>query len=822
LKALRKVLLYSLLSVAVLIVALTVSVFLFKDRIIQQFIKEANKNINTPIKIGKIEVSAWTDFPDLAIVFHDVYIEDSHPGVYPLLTAKTISFSLNMFDAWQGNYSIRGVSIMDSETNLKINAVGKSNYVIAKESAGESGTVKFELRNVFLKNSLVSYLDQQIHQHHVFESENLKASIVVDGNLYHITGVGDITTEQIGIRENLFLQKKRFDVSASVDYDDQKKSLLIKPSVIAILKSSFAIKGTYTFKDKSQIDLNAEGKDTDIQTLLRLFPDDVTQKLKAYKSEGDVFFTLSLKGEISNRKSPFLSIGFGFKDATFFHPGYQSKITHANLDGSFASPSLTNFDDAKLFLQNITGELNGNPFEASFSIQEFQHPLIDFHFKGKLSAASLSSFYPQTELKDLQGEINADVSLTGEIELLKKKATAQKVKTNGSIEMIDLTFKVGEKNILLDQLNGTLQFNNNDLSLSNVKGKIGNSDFLMNGFFKNVVTYLLFENQPIGIETDLKSNFLDLDQLFEIGFGQKGSEEYQFNISPNLHLNFNCDVKSMKFRRFNPRNIKGDLLVKNQMAVSRNIGFDAIGGHLSLNGIVDAKNPKAVDVISSFKLNGVRLDSIFYVFENFSQDFIEDRHLKGNAFADVSLEMTLNEKLNLFQETLIADISTTIKNGELNQFEPMQKLSKYIDEDLSKLRFNDLKNDIHIENKTIYIPQMEIRTKANAIQLSGTHTFDQRIDYRIVAPFLNKKKVDSDEAFGAIEDDGKGQLKIFLKIIGTTDKYDVSLDKEAVKRKIAGDFKKEVQELKDAFKLKGKKKKKELEVEKDDYFDWEN
>jgi hypothetical protein len=125
-------------------------------------------------------------------------------------------------------------------------------------------------------------------------------------------------------------------------------------------------------------------------------------------------------------------------------------------------------------------------------------------------------------------------------------------------------------------------------------------------------------------------------------------------------------VKSMKFRRFTPRNIKGDLLVKNQMAVSRNIGFDAMGGHLSLNGIVDAKNPKAVDVISSFKLNAVALDSVFYVFENFSQDFIEDKHLKGNAFADVTLEMSLNEKLNLYQETLIADISTTIKNGELN------------------------------------------------------------------------------------------------------------------------------------------------------------
>jgi hypothetical protein len=91
-----------------------------------------------------------------------------------------------------------------------------------------------------------------------------------------------------------------------------------------------------------------------------------------------------------------------------------------------------------------------------------------------------------------------------------------------------------------------------------------------------------------------------------------------------------------------------------------------------------------------------------------------------------------------------------------------------------------------------------------------------------VAPLRTRKKIDPDEAFGAIEQDSKGQSRLFLKITGTTDNYEVTYDKEAVKKKIASDLKKEVQELKDAFKLKGQKKKKELELKKDEYFDWEN
>lgn len=151
----------------------------------------------------------------------------------------------------------------------------------------------------------------------------------------------------------------------------------------------------------------------------------------------------------------------------------------------------------------------------------------------------------------------------------------------------------------------------------------------------------------------------------------------------------------------------------------------------------------------------------------------------------------------------------------------MQQLNKYLDDDgLSKIRFSDLKNDIHIENKTIYIPQMEIRTNVTSLKLSGTHTFDQQIDYHIVAPLRNRKKIKEADEAGAFEEDPTG-AKIYLKITGTTDNYRVSYDTDAVKKKIVTELKNEVQELKDAFKNKGVKKKKELELEEDEYFEWE-
>jgi hypothetical protein len=823
LKKLAKVALYLGLLLATLLIAGVASIFLFKDRIIQQFVKEANKTLNTPVKIGKIEISTWRDFPNLAIVFTDVYVEDSHPGDYPLLTARRISFYMNPLDAWRGNYAIRGLQVSDSEANLKINAQGKNNFTIVKAGDGKGGSISFDLKNVKLSRTSFNYNDYQSHQHHVLSSESLTASISVKSDIYKIDARGAITTHQIGIGSQLFLQEKEFLLKTQVDYDDLQKKVLINSGNLKINKTDFELAGQYEFKTKNNIDLQVKGKEANAQTLLALLPSSVGNQMARYQSRGNVFFDLKVKGEISDIKDPMLSLSFGCTDATFFHPDYDSKIEHANLEGSFSTPSFGNLRNAVLHLRNITGDLNGKTFNSNLSIHNLEKPTVDFYFKGELDAASIQKLYPQEEIKKMEGTLKADFSVKGELALLKKKVTAQQVKTEGSLELQDLNIVFGKQQMHFNHVNGSLQFNNNDLAMSNLKGEFERSDFLLNGYFKNVITFLLFENQPIGIEADLQSNYLDVDQLFGLGFGQTNSGQYKFNISPHLYLNFNCDVKRLTYKRFHPANIKGNLLVKNQVAVSRNIAMQAMGGELSLDGWVDAKNAKNIEVSTAFKLNGIYVDSVFYVFENFYQNFIEDKHLRGQAYADVSMDLTLTENLKLISKTLVADVSATIKKGELNNFAPLQGLRKYLDdESLNQLRFADLKNDIHIEGETIYIPQMEIKSNATTIQLSGTHTFDQKIDYRVAAPLRNKKKIDPDEAFGAIEEDKKGQTKIFLKITGTTDQYEITYDQTAVKKKIISDLKKEVQELKDAFKQKGKKKKKELELEKDEYFDWDN
>jgi hypothetical protein len=810
-------------TVILLAAALVGSVYFFQDSLIQRFVQEANKYLNTPVTIGKITVTALDEFPNLSIVFSDVYIEDSHAEKDTLLAARRISFRLNPIDVWNGTYDVKGLKIEDSYTRLYINAIGITNYDIIKpRGQGGGGAISFNLRDVSLINTRVSYADDEADLNHLFSGEDITASIEVDGDLYHILATGDVTSHHVGVSRRMFLVGKTFLADANVDYDDEDKLVTINPSTLKLREAVFDISGTYGFKEKNLIDLHAEGKNTDIQTVLALLPSDFSKQFEEYESEGDVYFTAKVKGELSAHRDPLLSLTFGCSNATVHQPQFNSRITSANLEGSFATPSLSSLEDAEMFLKGIHGELNGKEFNADFSMRNFVHPYVNLVFKGDFDAQSIMQFYAVPGVDSISGIIRADISLEGDIDNLRKRQTAQQVKTRGRLDLDDVNLVVGKRKIRISDLKGSLQFNNNDIVLSNTSWRTESSDFLLNGTFRNSITFMLFDNQPIGIEADLKSNHVALDELLALVYGEAGTENYVFSISPNVNLNFNCDIASLKYKRFTPTKMRGNLLVKNEMAIIRNVSLDEFGGAFNLNGIIDARNPTAIEVVGAFGLERVRLDSLFYAFENFNQDFILDKHLKGQISADVTTEMTVTKALKLNPETLVADISATIRNGELNNFEPLQALNRYLDDEgLARLRFADLRNEIHIENKTVLIPQMEIRSNVTHITLRGTHHFDQTIDYRVTAPLMSRKKIDPDESFGAVEVVNANEAQVFLKIIGTTDDYDVSYDKQELKKKVSNEMKKEFQEMREAFKKKGKQKKKELELSEEE-FEWDN
>jgi hypothetical protein len=82
---------------------------------------------------------------------------------------------------------------------------------------------------------------------------------------------------------------------------------------------------------------------------------------------------------------------------------------------------------------------------------------------------------------------------------------------------------------------------------------------------------------------------------------------------------------------------------------------------------------------------------------------------------------------------------------------------------------------------------------------SGTHDFDNMVDYHIVmllSDVLGKKVKSNVTEFGEIEDDGLGNTKLFISMKGPVMDPDFAYDRKAAGQKLRNDIAQEKQNLK--------------------------
>ena len=295
------------------------------------------------------------------------------------------------------------------------------------------------------------------------------------------------------------------------------------------------------------------------------------------------------------------------------------------------------------------------------------------------------------------------------------------------------------------------------------------------------------------------------------------------SISPRLHMKLEAEAETVVFERFTGTDLTTKVTIKNRQLYVQQLALSTMGGQINLTGNVADQPDNRMLTYFSGEVKNLHIDSLFYVFHDFDQTWLQSKHLRGQIDADFDVDMALRNSLSFLPDLFRARINARGINGELINFEPMQELSRLVKEEkLARLTFGELSNEFLIEGRKILIPSMEIRSNVSNITLSGTHTFDQQIDYRLKVPVFNQRKRDRDEAFGAIEEDERGNVYAYVKIVGTTDDYKVSYDAATAAKSLIENIKSEGKVLMREIKNNPVKDSKTLQLEDDNFFEFES
>lgn len=759
----------------------------------------------------------------------NVYIRESiKDSKTPLGVANKIYLTFSLKNLLKGKYVVDQIVIENAEVSLRVTKKGRLNYLVIKKEGKEGNpNFRFDISKIRLNEVTVKYHNERKNELISLLAKSTTASMSQQGEMLNFKLKGDVFSNEILVDNNRYFHNKDIKVTSVFSYDLKDQYLQFQPSDVLVNEANFLVEGNYHIAKVNEIDMRVTGDNTSLQTLFSILPERVYQRYRKYRSKGDIYFNGFVKGRFARDVSPELHLKFGCKNATFIYPENNKKISNVTLQGEFHNKSIHNLATASLSLNNVSASLDNQSVTGALTIENFKNYFIDCKIRGKFDINSVLGFFPIQQIKKASGLLDVDLNFNGRLNDFKSDTRVNRIENSGEINVQNLKFQLSTNKLDFNGFNGNLIFKNNDLAINQFHASAGKSHFELNGYFKNFLALFLSKNQPVIIEAELKSHLIDLDELLssEIDKGKLTATspvKYYFDITPRLSLNFNCDVDRLKFRRFRGSSIKGGLRVKNQVANTNNLSFKTAGGKINLSGSVDARPKNDILINTNISFDGINVDSTFYIFENFNQTFLEDRHLKGQFYSKVKSKLAFNKNLKWYPNSLVADVETSIKNGELNNFEPMKRVAKYIRrESMDHLRFSEIKNNIHIEDQIIYIPPMEVSSNVRTIKLQGTHTFGQLIKYDLTIPIRNPDKKDKDEAFGAINEDGKGNTNLFLTIIGSTSDYKIAYNTIAVKKKIKEDIKREGKELKEVIKNKGKKKE-TLELNEEEYFDFDS
>jgi hypothetical protein len=601
---------------------------------------------------------------------------------------------------------------------------------------------------------------------------------------------------------------------------------MFSESNLSLNGQTYLVNGKIRTGEEKFMDLEVRSKDNALQSMIGLVPEPYRREVSKYKSTGEIEFSGKILGNYGKENRPEITAEFLCHDVSFLYPGYKKAFRNINFKGNFSNGSQRNMHTARLDIRDFTGFIDQHKIKGNLVLEDFNKLNARMDLAGRIDLDAFIKTFPVKQIPAGNGLIDFDISLTGSLRNF-KKSYATSLRTSGEILLQDVELNTVYSPLPFKNFNGKFFFNNLDLGIQNFSGHIGKSDFELSGFFKNIIPYFLTKDSPIRIEADLKSDYLNLNELFTLDFSEKSLDEahdearYHLGISPKLRIDFNCDVKKVDLKRFHGTNIAGRLLIANQIARVEGVSMNTMGGQLFLEGSIVGKHAVNREFLVDGLLDNIYIDSIFYVFNNFKQQFLVDKNLRGQIDAKVNTYFVMTEDLDLLPSTLNADIEAAIKRGQLIDFKPIQSLSKYLkNEDLSNVRFSDLQNNVQITNSTVIIPEMEIISSAYHINVSGTHTFKQAIDYHFKIPLDQFRGSDPDRRFGQIEDQDGGPPNLFLKMTGTATDYQVNYDTRAVTDKIKKDLKKEGNELKDLFRKNKEDKVKQAELEEDDYFEF--
>ncbi|MGB1032356.1 MAG: AsmA-like C-terminal region-containing protein, partial [Flavobacteriales bacterium] len=466
-------------------------------------------------------------------------------------------------------------------------------------------------------------------------------------------------------------------------------------------------------------------------------------------------------------------------------------------------------DNEILDITRLSGELEGAQWQASGRLNDLSSPGIEMTFSGNIDAGNLVEFANLQEQMNASGNLNFKGHVGGH--LPHWKFNKNKTKLNAELNWGEGSFTWLGTDHQVDNIEGEFMFQDDQVEIKKLSATMKSSDFNIHGSINHVISSNGNDQVPLVLDVDLLSQHIHLADLYNSA--EKTASSGSFGFPKGVVLTGDLAVNSFTHQNFVAQELKGKIDFRDGVISGKQLALKTASGSAK-SDLTFSQLSDGFYLQSNSQLSGLRIEELFLEFDDFGQEFITSKHLKGVCNSNTTLSASFSRELDLDPNSIIAKVDLTINNGELTSLESMTEICAYLKEKhlissvvdagalektLDHIQFEELSNTVQIENGVISIPKMDVYSSALDINIKGSHSFDNEIDYSLGFYLRDLLYDKSKSEFGEVEDDGLGN-HFFLSMKGTTDNPEFGYDRLAHREQRKEDFQKEKNTLKSIIK----------------------
>jgi len=747
--------------VVLVIIAILIAIPFFLEGKIEEIIKNnVNNNVNATFDFEDADLSLLASFPNAEVSLDKVSLINKAPFEGDtLFAANEVALKMGIGELFKGQddpIGIKSLVVDGAVLNITVDENENASYdvAVASEEAPAAETessegFQLDLQSYEISDARIVYDDRLT---------NMRFEI---SEMQH-TGSGDLSLDKSELQtmtdglvsfemdstNYLNKNKVKLDALIGVDLKESKYSFLKNEALVNQLPLVFEGFVKLNEDETQEVDITFKTPSSDFKNFLAVIPEEYSKNIEGVETSGNFTVAGEFKGIVDEKHIPKFNIALNSDDASFKYPDLPKSVTNINIDTKINNDTGI-VEDTYVNIDKLSFNIDQDVFNMTAKIKELMgNPKVQAHVDGKMNLANLAKAYPVPADMDLAGLLTADITTAFDMASIEKEQYGN-TDTKGNLSLRDFEYNSEDFANPIKLSTTAVTFNPKTVSLNELKGTTGQTDFSAKGTIENMLGYM-FNDEKVKGNFNLQSNTFALnDFMVAEEEGSSGNEDTSeddkdaddsepassgdaIKIPAFLDATINASADKVLYDNLTLTDVKGQLRIKDETATLSNMTSSIFDGNMALNGKVSTKQ-KTPTFDMKLDMSQLQIAETFRSLELFKALAPIAQVLQGQLNSDISLSGNLTDDLLPDLMTLSGNILANVMTEKVDtKNAPLLSAldSKLNFIDLDQLNLKDLKTKMSFENGLVSVEPFAVNYKDIAINVGGSHSFDKELDYK--------------------------------------------------------------------------------------------